>query len=667
MAINPESLYPGKIAPSTADYPYGAARNITTPGDGTGTPWEAALVNDIFGLQQSLLSDAAIVPTGTPEKVGASQYLDAMRKLFGGVEATNAALIARDYKVGVLVMTLGGASAGDNARAVWRIVAGGTGTADGENYLDLANGNQAENIRMDSANLLYAGTKLSTVLTDLLDQSEASERVRRGWALSKINVAKAVSVWGQQAPINNLGDSISHGAYAGELYYHGWTRILSRMLSSDFGGLSYQGFVPMGTLDPGGPNESKDIHSINFIGTWTGQDSASTTNGAAAYNGLTYQTVTQNDRIQATIPTFQTQALVWYLQQPGGGELTISDTAGSLAVINTAGALSVQALLIALTDDGQGSDVIQAQKTDANGPPVDVLGFGYIENATTPVLHNFANSGRRLRYVDEQVIDDLAAGAAVFMLSLGHNDQADVDADPGGAYGTAFTQRIDWVIQYCNANNTFLVVNDFCWTTADSSFTRQELKRAADETGGLYIPFPNLIKPDGTVPATAYLTSTINMWVDGSHPNEAGNKWIAETIAKYLGLSTATKKDAIARNDYWMPFDIPAGTTNSFTSPNSVSAYRINGEEVNYRYVVQKAPAGSFPVGTHSLQTAFRVTPPFAPVGTSLTLAGVIRGDTNVFTSSVNLGQTGAVDLVVTDGTWINDQQGVAKLPIKLD
>ena len=35
MAINPETQYPGKIAPSTPDYPYGAARNITTPGDGT--------------------------------------------------------------------------------------------------------------------------------------------------------------------------------------------------------------------------------------------------------------------------------------------------------------------------------------------------------------------------------------------------------------------------------------------------------------------------------------------------------------------------------------------------------------------------------------------------------------------------------------------------------
>lgn len=81
MAIIPETQYAGKIAPADAEYPYGKARNITLPGDGTGTPWEAALVNDIFGFQQSLLSESGITPSGDPEAVGASQYLQALKKL----------------------------------------------------------------------------------------------------------------------------------------------------------------------------------------------------------------------------------------------------------------------------------------------------------------------------------------------------------------------------------------------------------------------------------------------------------------------------------------------------------------------------------------------------------------------------------------------------------
>lgn len=84
MAINPNTQYPGKVATPDADYPYGGAQNITTPGDGTGTPWEAALLNDIFGMQQGLLKSAAIVPSGTPEKVGASQYIQALVELVSG-------------------------------------------------------------------------------------------------------------------------------------------------------------------------------------------------------------------------------------------------------------------------------------------------------------------------------------------------------------------------------------------------------------------------------------------------------------------------------------------------------------------------------------------------------------------------------------------------------
>ena len=92
MAINPESQFVGKIKPASADYPYGEARDITLPSDGTGTPWKASLVNDLFGFQQALLSDAGIVPSNTPDKVGASQYLQSLFKSSGLVRDDYAAL-----------------------------------------------------------------------------------------------------------------------------------------------------------------------------------------------------------------------------------------------------------------------------------------------------------------------------------------------------------------------------------------------------------------------------------------------------------------------------------------------------------------------------------------------------------------------------------------------
>ncbi len=81
MAISPIAEFPGKVDPATTEFPFGKARNITLPGDGTGTPWDSKVVNDIFGFQQALLDAGIIVPSGTPDEVGASQYLDALIKV----------------------------------------------------------------------------------------------------------------------------------------------------------------------------------------------------------------------------------------------------------------------------------------------------------------------------------------------------------------------------------------------------------------------------------------------------------------------------------------------------------------------------------------------------------------------------------------------------------
>ena len=78
MALRPKILYPGQTSSVDAGYPHGKARNRATPGDGTGTPWEQNLVNDIFGFQQALLVNAGITPSDTPDNALSSQYLEAV-------------------------------------------------------------------------------------------------------------------------------------------------------------------------------------------------------------------------------------------------------------------------------------------------------------------------------------------------------------------------------------------------------------------------------------------------------------------------------------------------------------------------------------------------------------------------------------------------------------
>lgn len=83
MANNPSTVpgYNGQTTAPDASYPYGSARNDAAPGDLTGTPRIAAEINDILGMQQALLVEAGIIPSGTPDTVLVSQYLEALKKL----------------------------------------------------------------------------------------------------------------------------------------------------------------------------------------------------------------------------------------------------------------------------------------------------------------------------------------------------------------------------------------------------------------------------------------------------------------------------------------------------------------------------------------------------------------------------------------------------------
>jgi len=102
MALNPQLAYPAQITTGDPGYPYGKAQNDIVEGDGVGSPLERQIYNDIFGFQQSLLVDAGITPSGTPDEVGASQYMAALEALarywaddeLGGEIDQNAADIA---------------------------------------------------------------------------------------------------------------------------------------------------------------------------------------------------------------------------------------------------------------------------------------------------------------------------------------------------------------------------------------------------------------------------------------------------------------------------------------------------------------------------------------------------------------------------------------------
>lgn len=83
MAIDLTQQYPQQVDPSTAEYPLGRARNVTSIDDNNATPLDESWMNDHFGFQQALLAEAGVVPSGEPDRVGASDYLDAVKNIVG--------------------------------------------------------------------------------------------------------------------------------------------------------------------------------------------------------------------------------------------------------------------------------------------------------------------------------------------------------------------------------------------------------------------------------------------------------------------------------------------------------------------------------------------------------------------------------------------------------
>lgn len=82
--INPDVAFPGKTAGVSPDYPFGQARDVSAPGDGTGTPLRALWLNDWFGFQQAAMAAAGSTPSGAPDTATASQLFAALRHPWTG-------------------------------------------------------------------------------------------------------------------------------------------------------------------------------------------------------------------------------------------------------------------------------------------------------------------------------------------------------------------------------------------------------------------------------------------------------------------------------------------------------------------------------------------------------------------------------------------------------
>lgn len=88
MALDLTQTYPAQIDDTDPAYPWGKARNANSPDDTNGTPLEAQWLNDVWGSRQALLDAASILPSGSPDQVGASDVLTAIQTLISSAVAS---------------------------------------------------------------------------------------------------------------------------------------------------------------------------------------------------------------------------------------------------------------------------------------------------------------------------------------------------------------------------------------------------------------------------------------------------------------------------------------------------------------------------------------------------------------------------------------------------
>lgn len=452
--------------------------------------------------------------------------------------------------------------------------------------------------------------------------------------------SKSSALWANgKKGVAVLGDSISHGAFAGNLFTNGWTRLLARSVNGQLGASSY-GFTPMMTIGQG-QNQSLDLHSISFTNTGSGWQAREAANGSAYLSGLAFRSVSAGNKIGVTVPSFQRRILVHHANQVGGGTFTIKVNGAIKATVNTSvDTNTFAATEVAMDDNGYGWVNVEMETTSDS--PVDLCGFSYLSSVSEPCTNNFSQSGRRAVNLSTAVIDEVISKSSIVVFALGYNDSGETDA----SYISTVTSKIEYAIAAANRLGTKIVVPDFCWTQPSSNWMRKLLLRLATETDGVYVDFPSIFAyPNGSPADSARLVTDLNMFVDAAHPNSAGNALIFERVASAMGLSCSTKSEALGNHDYWVSLPLKRGSGLKNRLPDLASSVKRTANGLVCRLYLTSESGGTNPVGAYDISDAFN--PRTDVTGTQGAVVPLSMLNGTRFMGAVSVSVPGATRIIV--------------------
>ncbi len=389
-----------------------------------------------------------------------------------------------------------------------------------------------------------------------------------------------------------LGDSISHGAFSRNIFRNNWTSIFKRAWNVDNQSENY-GFVSLY-----GPMGSGDLFSKDIIDvSRSGFSSIEGIGAAASPSGHMLQSVVADAYVEVTSPSINGALRVCWIGQSGGGSFDVFRNGVLISTVDTSTLNGFATTQFNVNDNGRGK--VTFKFVTKSAAPVIICGVMYSNPDSRNSVHNFSQSGRKLANASTAALTSAISGASTLIMALGHNDSF---SSSDATYMTTFNEKIDHIIALCKSNAIPVIVPDFCWRSPTTDPVRLALKRLADETNGIYLPFPEWFKSDGSRFAnTAQQVTTYKLFDDGSHPNIEGHKVIGAAICKAAGLQHSCRDTLLRYHDWWFPVAIPASSAlgNYSADYDKILRAKRNGDLITITGWLKNSAGGNVPVGEH--------------------------------------------------------------------
>lgn len=505
-------------------------------------------------------------------------------KTFGSISELRSESDLQDGDVAILSSREdGGLSSG----RVYKYIEGSTATLNYENVITPLSG----------------GGAWISISDKVVDKSDP-----QGGVIGKVRLGDVDKWFGKS--INLLGDSISWGSNTPDVFNDSYCGVLRKFLQ-----IEHQtdaiGFVSILGSNTNAVGTYNDFHSVTTIGSWSFNDLES---ASETINGMSRSSSSIGAYLDVVAPVVNTSFRVMYRAKSTGGTFKVSNDGGATfaADVSTVGDdVSAITPIYTMVNNGSGDCDIRIEVV---GGYVEILGIQYFNSFDDVMFNNFSHPGRRTYDISTDAIDDACSGSTL-VWSLGFNDKGFTGADRD-----VVISKLDYMRDKVVERGIKLYVVDLNWGQNETNWLRIELIRIAREVdGATYIPFPELISKNGFSIGSGDLQA-LGFLSDGAHPTPEGHAYVAETIAKNMGLSVSAKglieklnEQAVNKGTFTPTVSFATNGDFAPTYTNQSGEYFVNGDTVKVMLRVD--------FSTNAYTTAsgnFRVEGlPFQPKGIS--------------------------------------------------